>query len=417
MSDVKTRNAAIQAVPLPRNRTHRTNRDNRTDEVGGAILDDLHAWLKRFIITTSPDDLALLTLWCAHTHFIGVIPSTPRLLLDSVMPGSGKTTALEHLRYLAMDPVQMSAISSPALLVRMLAERPRTLLIDEVDRVLDPKKDTTGDLVAVLNSGYKQGATRPVLVPQQGGGWAAQEMPTFAPVALAGNSPKIPDDTAQRSIRVVLMPDVDGEAEDSDWEKLEPAARELRLRLEAWAERDEDTVRGLRPALPEGCRGRMREVWSPLARVAAAAGGAWPDVATVLIEHALDEQRLDQRDGLDAMPPAVRLLRDLRTVFERSGSDFMPTRDILADLAFLFPTDWGEQSTFGRPLTAQRLGRMLVKNYRVHTIRRPDDDRSRGYRSSQFARAWRRILPSGSDTSTSTSGSEGEGHGHERIAA
>jgi hypothetical protein len=85
----------------------------------------------------------------------------------------------------------MAALSSPALLTSMLDVGTRTVLIDEADRSLSQDKDGVGELIAVLNSGYKRGGTRPVLGPVKGGGWDAKEMP-FAPVAMAGNNPTSP---------------------------------------------------------------------------------------------------------------------------------------------------------------------------------------------------------------------------------
>jgi hypothetical protein len=79
----------------------------------------------------------------------------------------------------------MAMVTSDALLVRVLENGVRTLLIDEADRSLNPDKPGIEGLIAVLNSGYKRGATRPVLVPVKGGKWETAEMSTFAPVALA----------------------------------------------------------------------------------------------------------------------------------------------------------------------------------------------------------------------------------------
>ena len=53
-----------------------------------------------------------------------------------------------------------------AMLTRLLDVSMRTFLIDEADRSLSPRKKDIGDLLAVLNSGYKRGATRPVSVPR-----------------------------------------------------------------------------------------------------------------------------------------------------------------------------------------------------------------------------------------------------------
>lgn len=197
----------------------------------GSILDEVREWLGRFICTVADDDLDLLTLWAAHTHLCWETYTTPRLILDSPVPGSGKTTVLEHLERLCLWPVQMASLSSPALLTRMLDAGRRTILIDEADRSLSQEKEGIGDLLAILNSGYKRGGSRPVLIPTKGGGWDAKEMPTFAPVVMAGNNPNLPDDTKSRSIRVLLMPDIDGRIEDSDWELYDEQARDLGERL------------------------------------------------------------------------------------------------------------------------------------------------------------------------------------------
>ena len=67
----------------------------------------------------------------------------------------------------------MASVSSSAMLARVLEAGIRTMLIDEVDRSLAPDKEGIADLLAILNSGYKRGGTRPVLTPikAKGGGW------------------------------------------------------------------------------------------------------------------------------------------------------------------------------------------------------------------------------------------------------
>ncbi|NKS78260.1 hypothetical protein GS539_21450 [Rhodococcus hoagii] len=77
-------------------------------------------WLGRFITPLNESDLDLLTLWAAHTHLVSETYTTPRLILDSPTHGSGKTTVLEHLQRLCVNPVQAASLSSPALLTRIL---------------------------------------------------------------------------------------------------------------------------------------------------------------------------------------------------------------------------------------------------------------------------------------------------------
>ena len=139
------------------------------DEPDGAlVLDDIREWFARFIAVTDPDDLSILALWTPHTYLVPELYTTPRLQVDSTVFGSGKTTLLDHLAYLCLNPVQAANLSSPALIPRMLEAGPRTILLDEVDRSLHPDRPGVGEMIGILNSGYRVGATRPVLVPVKG---------------------------------------------------------------------------------------------------------------------------------------------------------------------------------------------------------------------------------------------------------
>ena len=355
---------------------------------GAALLDDVKAWFGRFIIVTDPDDLNILSLWTVHTHLVSELRTTPRLQIDSVIFGSGKTTVLDHLERLCLNPVQAAQLSSPALIPRMLETRMRTILLDEIDRSLRKDRPGVEDLIAILNSGYRYGASRPVLV-QVPGGWEPREMPTFAPVAMAGNSPNLPDDTTSRSLRVLLMPDLAGAAEDSDWEMIEDDAEQLRARIIAWADTARATVKSLAVDLPEKCIGRSREKWRPLKRIATVAGGQWPDITDALIAKSILEDEAEREAGLKAQPPGVILLTDLLKVWP-DDQKFVPTLDLVAALIAHNRDYWGPDSPYGKALTDTRFGRMLSQAAKV-TSQRPGGTGPRGYLRSQLQRAWCRL--------------------------
>lgn len=392
-------------VGTPADPRTRASIDGSTDqtvsdgsELGG-VLRSVRDWLATYICVVDEHDLDVLALWAAHTHVAFETYTTPRLVLDSTMPGAGKTTVLEHLQRFSLAPIQAASISSPALLARMLHKQMRTILIDEVDRSLDPKKPGVEDLIAILNSGYKRGATRPVLVPAKGGEWDVSEMSTFSPVAMAGNAPNLPDDTRSRCIRVLLMPDVYGTAEASDWEEIEPDAVALGDALAQALDNCRDAIRDIRPALPEGCSGRMREKWSPLARVAAIAGGDWPATVDNLIRRDIREVEMEREEGLANLPPGMVLLKDLHSVW-REGEPFLATSQIIARLVEANPDYWGELSAYGKRLTAQRMGRLIIQATKVHSTKNSAD--VRGYNRALFERAWRQlgIAPSNKPSET-----------------
>ena len=201
-------------------------------------------------------------------------------------------------------------------------------------------------------------------------------MPTFAPVAMAGNQPKLPEDTTTRTIRVLLLPDKDGTVQDSDWELIEPDALNLGDWLAAWADQHRDHVAATRPPLPDGITGRFREKWLPLARVAAMAGGRWPAVVDQLAVQDREQVEMDKQDGLIVARPHVVLLGHLAEVWP-DGESFAPSDALVADLVREFPAEWGTESSYGKALTVQRMGRMLASSYKVNSQRRPDGDRAR----------------------------------------
>ncbi|GCA98579.1 DUF3631 domain-containing protein [Mycolicibacterium sp. NCC-Tsukiji] len=352
------------------------------------LLDDLAAHFRRYIAMPDPEDYKLLALWTVSTHMANELYTTARLLIDSTMPGSGKTTVLEHLAHLCHQPVQAASISSPALLVRLLQHGVRTLLIDEVDRSLNPKKPGVEDLIGIINSGYKRGATRPVLVPAKGGNWEVREMPTFCPVAMAGNSPHLPDDTKSRSIRILLMPDLDGTIDDSDWEKIDTDVEQLRDKIIAFANEHRATI-GQDVDLPDGCVGRAKEKWRPLKRVAVAAGGQWPKIADQLIRRGLDEDDHERDAGLRALPPGMVLMTDLHTIWKELD-DFVPTKDLVSKLVIHNPEYWGLASAYGKALTDTRFGRMVIQASKI-TSQRPGGRGPRGYAKDQFNQVWHRL--------------------------
>jgi hypothetical protein len=353
-----------------------------------SVLDKVADHYRRYIGVTDPADIWLLALWTVSTHMAVELYTSPRLLIDSTMPGSGKTTLLEHLSRLCWRSVQAASLSSPALLVRLLQEGVRTLLIDEVDRSLNPKKPGVEDLIAIINSGYKRGATRPVLVPVKGGGWEVREMPTFCPIGMAGNSPHLPDDTKSRQLRVLLMPDLDGTVEDSDWEKIEDETQALHDEIVAFADQSRDTV-ARDVALPAGCVGRAKEKWRPLKRVAIAAGGHWPGYADALIQRGLDEEGHEREAGLRALPPGMVLLADLHAVWPDTD-EFVPTKELVSKLVVHNPEFWGLNSSYGKALTDTRLGRLVTQASKV-TSQRPGGRGPRGYTKAQFNQVWHRL--------------------------
>jgi hypothetical protein len=352
-------------------------------------LDHLVDWFNRFIRLTHPDDVYILALWTVHTHLASALYTSPRLMIDSVMPGSGKTTLLDHLNRLCHNPLHAATLTSPAQLTRMLDAGPRTILLDEVDRSLNADRPGVAELIAVLNAGYRVGATRPVLVQTGNNNWETKEMPTFAPVAMAGNSPRLPEDTVSRSIRILLMPDLDDTVEDSDWELIEDDAKNLHGEVATWADSGRERVKGMVVELPDGCIGRSKEKWRPLKRVAVVAGEHWPAITDRLISQSLAEDAAERDAGLKALPVGMVMLKDLHTVWP-DGEKFVPTRTLVKKLIDHNPEYWGANSSYGKALTDTRFGQIVMRASKV-TSERPGGRGPRGFLRSLLEPVWHRL--------------------------
>jgi len=336
------------------------------------VLDDVRAWFARFIKVTSEGDLDILTLWAAHTWALDLINTTPRLLIDACSPGSGKTTVLDHMRYLCNNSCQAAHISSPALLGRMFdVQGSATLLIDEADRSLDPKLPQTRELTGILNSGYRKGGSRPVLVPK-GQEHVKEDMSTYGAVAMAGNSPHLAEDTRSRLIRIVLMPDVNGEIEDSDWEEIEPDARELGERLRTFCQVNAETIsveaRTIKALMHPTIRGRVSERWRPLFRIAYAAGGRWPDVTNELALEDIAQKEREMEDGIRRDSPQIALVKDLGAVWPDAAGT-VAANELARLLIDLNPEQWGPECAYGKALTGQRVGMMLSQGFKISSVK------------------------------------------------
>lgn len=350
----------------------------------GELLEILRNWYGRHIYFQDERDLDLLPLWTIHTHLAMELYTSPRLLIDSPLPGSGKTTLLEHISQFAKESIQMASVSSPAMLGRITKDGIRTLLIDEADRALDPKRPNVGELIALLNSGYKRGSTRPVLV-QKGKEWEIEEMPTFSPVAIAGNSPNIPEDTRTRCIVVRLLPDRENRARESDWEALEFPAYQIKLDILASVETFREPITEINPPLPKECVNRFKEKWKPLKRIAILAGGDWAERVDKYILQDIQNIREQNENGDSKLSPHIQLMKDLYEIYEGERK-FIGTLTLTARLAKLNPEYWGESSIYGRSISEQKFGRVLNGKFYLNSQRLGDSPR--GYHSTQFERIW-----------------------------
>lgn len=347
-----------------------------------APLDDIAAFLARFIAYPSEHAAVAHTLWIAHAHLMGAWESTPRLAFLSPEPGSGKSRCLEVTELLVPRPVEAVNVTPAYLFRKVGSEHGRpTILFDEIDTVFGPKAKDNEEIRGLLNAGHRRGAVAGRCVVR-GKQVETEEIPAYCAVALAGLG-GLPDTILTRSVVIRMRRRAPSE-NVAPFRRREhgPAGQGLRDALAAWAEAIRPIVTGAWPEMPHGIKDRDADVWEALLAVADVAGDAWPAKARVAaVALVADSKRETPSLG-------VKLLSDLRTVF--GDRDHLPTEVILAELHRIEESSWGDLR--GKPLDARGLAQRL-RPYEVKPATvRVGTTTPKGYRREDLHDAWLRYL-------------------------
>jgi uncharacterized protein DUF3631 len=212
------------------------------------LLDRVAAFISRFSVFPDQHCAPTLALWYAHTHAVQHFYTTPRLILDSAEPGSGKTRVLEVAQHLVAKPEMTISITTAAIF-RLLADGPITLLFDEIDTIFSAKAGGNNeDLRGLLNSGYKRSATVSRCVGDASR-MKVERFPVFAPVALAGIAGAMPATITTRAITIHMRRRARHErAEPFRERRVAHEAAPLREQLAEWLDRvGADQLAGAEP--------------------------------------------------------------------------------------------------------------------------------------------------------------------------
>lgn len=298
-------------------------------------LDEVEAFLRRFVAYPSEHARVAHTLWIAHTHQLDVFDSTPRIAFLSKEAGSGKSRALEATEPLVPNPVQAVNVTPSYLFRRVAAENGRpTILYDECDTLFGHRVSEKAEEVrGLINAGHRRHGVAGRCVVR-GSEVHTEELPAYAAVALAGLG-GLPDTIISRSIVVRMK-------RRAPHERVEPFRRRahevqghsIRDRLAIWTKGLVASMAGSWPTMPEGVNDRDADIWESLLAIADAAGDTWPERARAAAVFLV-------RESKESTPSlGVRLLADLKRVF--GERDAMSTIDILKALCELEEAPWSD---------------------------------------------------------------------------
>lgn len=335
------------------------------------LLDEIVIFLRRFVVLTD-EQADVLAVWIVHTHCFRAAVTTPYIAITSPTMRAGKTRILEVAELLVARPWR-AINATPAVLFHKASQGP-TMLIDELDATTIPEH-----FRAVINSGYRQGGSVTRL-ERLGGLTFPTDYTTFCPKALAGIGSPLPATIMDRSVEIrVERRKPDEPVERFRARHVEPEAADLRNGLAGFAERHSDRLAKTEPAMPEALSDRQQDIWEPVFAIAHLLGDTW----TNRVERAaLDLCR--QRHEPD---PAIRILRDLKTIFDQRREQRIKTSTLLTAWQQLDEPDYT-----GPPLTPARLATRLHEFGISPKTIRLGQTTAKGYERARFEPVWARYL-------------------------
>lgn len=348
------------------------------DPVDGAdLLDDLAGLFSKYIVLPKGGAEAL-ALWTVFTFAHDCFPVCPMLSLQSAEKQSGKTTTLAILSAVCRKPLPLSNISAAATF-RVIEKYQPTLILDESETYL---RGDNEELRGILNSGH----TRPTafVIRCNGDSLEPEIFSTWTPKAF-GLIGTLPDTLADRSIILPMARKKPGDSvERNRLDTLPEETEPLRARAARWAMDNTLRLRAADPeSIPEGLNDRAQDNWRPLLAIADAAGGIWPDLARKVA--------LILRGEGDADSIGATLLRDIRTIFDQTGSGYLSSEHLCRELSQMEAQPWGEWR-HGKPITPAGVAKRLKAFGIKPTQTREGLERSRGYDRKAFQDAWERYI-------------------------
>jgi hypothetical protein len=357
------------------------------DEPGHRVLEDVVAFLDRYVVWPSTAPRDAVALWVVHTYLFDVFDITPRLAVLSPQKQCGKTWVMELVKFLSRR-ARFQLTMSPAYMFRIIEQSAPTLLVDEADTIFGSrqKNDSHEDLRGLLNGGWERGATVGKMVGD-GAAMVPTDFATFAPVALAGIGDCLPDTVLDRSIVIRMRRRAPDETVEPMRQRRALAiAAPLARRIAAWSTRTAEQLEDIDPAMPEGIVDRPADVWTPLLAIGDAAGGEWPRRAREACV------RLNAARAEDDPTNQTLLLDDIRALFASSGSDRMFSAVMVEQLNNLEERPWSgwhRGSGFKQVDLARQLSDYGIKSSNV----RVGADQKKGYYLDDFTDTFARYLP------------------------
>jgi hypothetical protein len=355
---------------------------------GAALLDEIATTVRSYVVMLD-HCRDICALWGMHAYLVDRFIVSPRLGIQSPTKQCGKTTLLDVLSRLVPRPLPSQNVT-PAAIFRVVEAHQPTLLIDEADTFLYDNDDLRG----ILNGNRK--GSRVLRTVGDDHEPRAFSVYAAAAIALIG---QLPDTLHDRAVTIDLQRRRASETITSFRPDRADHLDVLARKMARWAKDHADRVGEADPAMPDGILNRKADNLRPLLAIADAAGGEWPERARKAAEAS------HNAEGDDASRLEL-LLADIRDAFAKEGEAPVAnmfaekvdveivSADLVKALVAIEGRSWAEMGKSGKPLTQNKLARMLKPlDIRPGKVG-PKNARLNGYKLSQFKDAFDRYLGS-----------------------
>jgi len=366
-------------------------------------LDTIENFIKRWVIL-GQHEINAATLYVAMTYVYRSFYVIPYLHIKSAVNGSGKTNLMQILVNISSNASDTDDITAAAIASE--ANDGLTLLIDQIDTLMERDKDLAKALEGIFNGGYKKSGKRKKMANDN---TTVITQKTFCPKILSGIEIPFPDSTQSRCIPIEINRATHGELETieefwiQDIEEQSPALRQM---LDDWGETVAEKLSTKKQMkLSDDLEPRGKEIWKSLLRIAELAGKEW-------YRKAWDSSV--QLSGLTNKPreksDSEKLLEDIKKVFAEKGDPTRIESNVLVNALLLIEeAEWMEYR--GKGLTKTQMARLL-KRFKDESLKktikptkwRQGTETIRGYYLMSFREAFKRYVPSVETDTSATSG-------------
>jgi len=348
---------------------------------GAALLKEVEELVRHYVVLPTPEAGLVISAWVLSTFCFDLFEQHPFLFITSPEKRCGKTRLLEVLEQLVDKPLSNAGMSE-AVFFRAADTYSPTFLIDEAQHLRD-RNERSWPIHDLLCAANRKG--KPVLrMAESKQGWQLVSFNIYCPKAIASIG-KLTDIIMDRGIEIALRRRRESEQVARFFSAIAKRESEpVRQRIVRWIKDNRGGVRTDYVSEKPPAFGSDREVenWAPLFAIVRTADptsvGRLETAAWALT-----------RTKVEACSTSVgvQLLRDVKSVFERHGTDFISTAILVDGLCQMEESPWKDFRR-GHPLTPHALADLL-RPYEIHSTR-DTVGKVRGYYQRDFEDTWSR---------------------------